>query len=300
MEARELRLAPAAGKTLRAKKVSAQNTQLFLRIDGYLVTTVPSCPNLLRRSKAMARNLKALGLVLAAALALGAIGAQGASAVVEHSFRSSTNTTVLTGQNEGTLVLEVTSGLAFECSAATFEGTVIGATRDTVTVHPKYSSCVTGLGNITVDSNGCNYIFDSETTTSAHSGSGEHASVSIECEAGHHFLLTAPGCNATFGSTHSSVAVNQSLHGVRYTQVTHSSKQSVTVNVTVGTTHYTMLSGSLCGLAGHPAGTYTNGVTTGNVTVTGYQDGSVVSGTTTTGRTWSHGAQVDISLSTLT
>jgi hypothetical protein len=255
----------------------------------------------------MTRNLKAFGLALVAAMALGAIGAQGASAVVEHSFRSGAQNTVLTGANESYTtgsskdVFSATAGLTVSCDG-TFEGTNVGTTRDTVTVHPKYHNCSSSLGGSpTVHTNGCNYIFDSDTTqATGHSASSEHAAVSLECEAGHVIEITAPGCNFAFAEKHSATSVNQSLHGVRYNEVTHSSKKSITVIATVKTIAFNATSGSLCGLAGHAAGTYTTGTYDGKETVTGYTDSTVVSGSTTAGRVWSHGAQVDINLSTPT
>jgi hypothetical protein len=249
----------------------------------------------------MTRNLKAFGLALAAAMALGAIGAQGASAVVEHSFRSSVNNLVLTAATKSKDTVTLTAGLAIECNG-TFEGTNVGTTRDTLTMHPTYSSCTAFGGNASVHTAGCNFILDSDTTQApGHSTSSEHAAVSVECESSHVIEVTGPGCNVAFAATHSSVSVNQSLHGVRYTNLSsHSGKESGTVSATVKTIHYTMTAGSLCGLVGHPAGTYSGATYTGGSTVTGYEDSSQVSGSTTSGRVWSHGAQVNISVSSPT
>jgi hypothetical protein len=255
----------------------------------------------------MKGKARVFGLVFAAMLALGAIGAQGASAAVEHSFRSNAQNYVLTGSNESyttgstRYAISFEAGVTAECDA-TFEGTNTGTTRDTITIHPKFHNCTSSLGGSpTVHTNGCNYIFDSDTTqASGHSTSSEHAAVSLECETGHVIEITAPGCNFAFAEKHSATSVNQSLHGVRYNEVTHSSKKSITVTATVKTIAFNATSGSLCGLAGVPAGTYTTGTIDGIATLTGYTDSTVVSGSTTAGRVWSHGAQVDISISTPT
>jgi hypothetical protein len=260
----------------------------------------------------MTRNLKAFGLALVAMLAFAGIAAQGASAVVEHSFRLGANKTVLTGKNHSYTtgsskdVFTATGGVTVECDG-TYENTEEGTTKDTLTVHPKYHNCKAFGGNASVDTNGCNYVFDSDTTqANGHSTSSEHAAVSLECMAGHHILVTGPGCNLTFSANHSSVSVNQSLHGVRYTQlVSHSdpggvSKHALTVKATVRTVHYTVLGGSLCGLVGHPAGTYSNGSLDGAGSLTAYTDSTPVSGSTTLGQVWSHGAQVDLTISTPT
>jgi hypothetical protein len=244
----------------------------------------------------MTRNPKALGLVLVAMLALGAMGAQSAPAAVEHSFHSGASKTVLTGQSEwGDHILTSTAGFELKCSSVAFEGTVVGTNSDTMTVHPQYSGCKLNGGAATITTNGCNFVFGSTTTASSHwSSSEEHATMSIECEPGHHIAVTGPGCNLTLSASHNSAPVNQSLHGLTYIAVTHNSKDSLTMRWTLRTTHYTVLPGSFCGLAGHPAGTYTNGFYDGRATLTGYGEGVVLSGTTTKGRTWSHGSQVDI------
>ena len=250
----------------------------------------------------MTRNLKALGLALVAAMALGVIGAQGASAAVEHTFKSGSADTVLTGQNESYStggskhIFTATPGLTVECDA-TFSWTNLDEERDTVTVRPTYSSCG---GEVTVTNSGCLYEFDSDTTqASGHSTSSEHASVNLNCAHQHHIQINRPGCNITFEDTHtsSSTTVNQSLHGVRYTQLSsHSGKHALTVNATVKTIKYTVLSGSFCGLAGHPAGTYSSGEYAGTASVTGFV-ASTGSNDATNGTTWTHGAQVDLTIS---
>jgi hypothetical protein len=255
----------------------------------------------------MTRNLKAFGLALVAAMVLGTLGAQGASAVVEHSFRSGAEKFVLTGANESYTTgnsrekATLTSGLTIECDA-TYEGTNVGTTRDTVTIHPTYHNCTSSFGGgTTLSTNGCNYILDTDTTQLVgHSSSSEHAAVSLECEDSHLIEVLAPGCTIAYNDNHSGTPVNQSLHGVRYTEVTHSSKAAGTVTQTVRTIKYNVTAGSLCGLAGHPAGTYSNASYDGKSTVTGYVDSTVVSGSTTNGTVWSHGAQTDIHVSTPT
>lgn len=247
----------------------------------------------------MTRNQGAFGLGLMVAMALCAIAAQGASAVVEHSFRSDSADTILTGANEsyGTgnsrHLFTATPGLVIACDA-TFESTNVGQIRDTVEVFPTFSSCANG---VTVHNTGCNFVLDSETTQAAgHSASSEHASVSLDCEHTGTIETTQPGCNIRFEDTHSGeVLVNQSLHGVRYTNLSnHSGKNAGTLTLTVRTIKYTMLPGSFCGLAGHAAGTYNSGFYDGVASVTGYDGGTHTEGTTT----WHHGAQTNITVTT--
>ena len=252
----------------------------------------------------MTRNLKALGLALVAALALGAIGAQGASAVVEHSFRSDAvnEKNVATVQQETDHVFEAgTSGAKVTCTSATFSGTYYGNIVDTVTVHPIYTSCKLGVNNVTITTGGCNYIFDSDTTAGGHF-SGEHATVSLECESTHDIEIDGPGCNFTYkGNT-----VNQSLHGLSYTNLSsgqsHSGKSAITINATIGKIHYETKGGLACNAIGKPQGTYTDGIYLGKASATGYEDNTGVSptSTTTVGTTWHHSSQINIAVSTPT
>ena len=256
----------------------------------------------------MTRNLKALGLALIAALALGAIGAQGASAVVEHSFRSDAQNavTVLTGQNEGQHTFRAgTGGPTIHCTEATFSGTNAGNIRDFVTVHPKYNSCTAFGAAAPVTTDGCNYELFSNTTSGGHF-SGEHAAVSVECEPNHDITVDA-ACKVTFQESHNSVTVNRSLHGVTYAPLSNnhggSSKHSITVKATVGGITYTTVGGLACIAIGKPQGTlYTDGIYEGNVSVTGYEDNTGVAPTssTTIGTTWHHSTQVNITVSTPT
>jgi hypothetical protein len=249
----------------------------------------------------MTRNLKAFGLALMAAMAIGVIGAQAASAATEHSFRSGAAETVLTGQTESygnaehksIEVFRFTAGLTIECYA-TYEGKQIGTTLDEVTVHQKYSTC-TPNGTV-VETDGCNYRFDSDTdVSSGHFSAQEHAQRTFECEGSTHpgIEYTRPGCTTFIPP--------QTVRGIRYTQLAnHSGKHALTVTATLRTIDYTVTSGSFCGLAGHGAGTYTNGITDTKFEVTGFVAGASPSGSTTAGTTWTHGAQVDLTLSTPT
>ena len=253
----------------------------------------------------MTRNLKALGLALVAALALGAIGAQGASAVVEHSFRSdaANETTVLTGQQEGDQAFEFgTGGAKVTCTTVTLSGTQAqkGNILDTITLHPIYTGCTFGVVTATVTTSGCNFVLDSDTTANPHFGD-EHAARSLECESTHDITVDAP-CTITFKGS----ASNQSLHGVHITTLSsansHSGKSAITISKTIGKIHYETVGGLACTAIGKPQGTYTDGIYTGKVSVTGYEDNPGVAPTssTTIGTTWHHSGQVNIAVSTPT
>ena len=248
----------------------------------------------------MTRNLKALGLALVAALVLGALGAQGAAAAESHSFKSDADNeiTVLTGQNEGNHIFRAgTGGAATTCTVATFSGTqAIGNNLNTVTVHPKYDSCTFGVG-VTVTTGGCNYMLASDTTANPHFG-GEYAAMSVECESTHDIKIDA-ACVLTFTGNTS----NQSLHGVRYTNLSsaqsHSSNSAVTLSARVGQIQYHTIGGLACNAIGKPEGTYTDGIYEGSVSMTGFKDNPSVPamGSTTNGTTWTHSSQVNIAVS---
>jgi hypothetical protein len=166
-----------------------------------------------------------------------------------------------------------------------------------VTLHPKFHNCTFGGETAaTVDTGGCNFIVDSDTTqASGHSSSSEHAAVSLECEGSHAIKITTSVCNLEI-ETEQSGGANHSLHGVRYSKVLDSSVSAVTVTATVRTLRYTVLSGSLCTFAGLSPGAYANGSFDGLIGLTGFEHGSSTGGSTTNGFTWSHGARTDISV----
>lgn len=260
-----------------------------------------SCPYLAnsRKKQIMTRDIKTLGLTLVAAMTLGAIGAQAASA---HQFTSDSNSTVFTAQSNsdttgsGGDIFTFSGGLKLICDT-TYSGTSASAEADTVTLHPKHHNCSFGGIEATVDSGGCNYILDSDTTqASGHSTSSEHATVSLECEASHSIKGTSSFCNVQIETEQTSGGANHSLHGVRYSNVVDSSVSAVTITATVRTIKYTVLSGSFCSLAGLTAGSYANGSFDGLIGLTGFEHGSTTSGSTTNGFVWDHGARTDISV----
>lgn len=251
----------------------------------------------------MTGKLRALGLVLFAALAMGAIAAQGTSA---HQFTSESNSTILTVENESSHTFSITGtkALTVICTIATATGTQSGTSVDTVTLHPSYASC-SSISDPSVETAGCNYIFDSDTTTSTHSSSSEHAAVSIDCETTssgqhqHNLTISNSGCTIDIGSTHpANTVVNQNLHGVRYGNLpSHagSGKGAVTFNSTASTILSTT-TGNPCSLLGVKEGTYSATITSAFI-ITGYEHTNPTSGSTTNGFVWStHGARVDISV----
>lgn len=210
--------------------------------------------------------------------------------------------TILTSANEaGTkdvFSITGTKTVKVECGSASLAGTEIGEVN-TITAHPKYSNCSSSeVASINVDTDGCNYVFDSDTTTSAHSSSDEHATTSIECEQAsgshtHSIRITAGGCTIDIGATHpTNTMVNQSLHGVTYASVKETGKDALTLKYTLRTIVATT-TGPNCSLLGIPAGTY-SGTHDGVAVITGYEDNGIKSGSTTSGVTYEEGAQVGV------
>jgi len=114
----------------------------------------------------MTRNLKALGLALAAVFALGAISASAALAEetepIAH-FTSSTYPAKITGEQIGKHKFVVGSLGEVTCNEARFHGELTKASTS-LTITPTYSECEmhTFLGQhrpTTVTTNGCTYTF---------------------------------------------------------------------------------------------------------------------------------------------
>jgi hypothetical protein len=147
----------------------------------------------------MTRNLKALGLALLAVFALGAIGAQAASA---HEFKAGVQKSVITGKNVGVHNFQVGAAGTVSCAKAKFEGTVDAGTGktevDEITIKPTYEECTFGGQVAAVFFNDCAYVFDSDTTAGNSTG-GEHAQVKVECAAGNKIQVHTVNCTITVG-----------------------------------------------------------------------------------------------------
>lgn len=231
----------------------------------------------------MTRYLKVLVLMVLAAITSGAMAAQ-ASAVVEHSFTSSANSTVLTGTNINENVFSLTSSpIEWGCESTTFSGTVSEAKVDQIAIHPEFAGCQWNGAEATTVTEGCNYVLDSDTTTSSEFPSQEHASVSVQCEAGKYIGVSISGCVLKISN---GSGENQSLHGTRYEVSGSGSSADIKINWTVRTMHFTA-TGSWCALLGISTGTYNGGDFDGTTTLKGYEDNG-----------GSEGAQVGLGLST--
>lgn len=133
----------------------------------------------------MTRNLKALGLALVAALALGAMTASGASAspALFTANVPAGQTASIDGSQVGVNTFTL-NGLALTCATATANGKAItaGTSSTYVTLTPAFGTChvvVAGLTKlVTVTTNGCGYTFNATKNTGGFKFS---ADLTIEC-----------------------------------------------------------------------------------------------------------------------
>lgn len=206
-------------------------------------------------------------LALLASIGVGAVGAQGALGVVEHTFTAEKEITVLTGAQTGVHSIKLTAGsVSLQCSAVTFAGTMAGASLDRIRLRPSYGSCILGLETPASWMNtGCDYIVDSDTTG---------GNLAISCEPGAMMDFTVAGCRLQVRDVDSKGnAVNQALNGVTFVASGSGATADLTATFSVTGIHYES-TGPLCNFLGYPVGTttYTNGDISGSVTLKGYED----------------------------
>lgn len=236
----------------------------------------------------MAHNLKVLGLMFIAVLALGGMTAQGAAAEFEpHSFTSVVEPTELTGSGG---VHEWKLGEAetvMKCTKSTLTGFLATKSADELNLTPAFSGCKIGATGMSFKNNGCKTVFDSDTSANVETG-GDDGVVSLNC--GHSGSLTfetegeAESATIHFFDTHpAEVPVNQELHGATYTVGglgTEITDLSIAAHVSV----IKFVCTGKCGRIGLENGT-SGGTTIGSFTVKGYSDKA-------------HTQQVSIGLST--
>jgi hypothetical protein len=101
-------------------------------------------------------RLKAFGLALLAALALGAVAASAASAVPQ--FHAESEDTTLTGTQTVLSELALDVG-TLKCEVLKFDGTTQTKTSTTVTIRPTFEKCKLSGENALVTMNGCDFGF---------------------------------------------------------------------------------------------------------------------------------------------
>jgi hypothetical protein len=131
----------------------------------------------IRKEEKMIRNLKVLGLALAAVFAMSAVAATAASAQ-NGTITSTGNVTLTATENAGQLNAFTAFGLEVQCKGSTYTLHKLNETPhkfipndvSQATITPDYKQpCVTNPGNFptTVDMNGCDYAITLGTTVVA-------------------------------------------------------------------------------------------------------------------------------------
>ena len=149
----------------------------------------------------MIRNLKVLGLALAAVLALSAVVASAAMAQKTQGELTADGPVTLIGTQTGAATDNALTAFGGEtqCPNATYTGheynvtphepidATTNAGKTTVTITPHYGSC-TALGfPATIDMNGCDYVFHIEKTNV---NGGYDVKSTVPCPSGQHITLT--------------------------------------------------------------------------------------------------------------
>jgi hypothetical protein len=262
----------------------------------------------------MSRNLKALGLALAAMFALSAVAAQGAFA--EEFFHTHAKHVIITGHQhpqfpEQTTIINNNAGEAkgkVICKKLTLEGDEEGVetpgtgtfTSTTATVRPTYEECEVVSpfkAAATVNTGKCHYRFTSNTeVTTKTPEEQKHARARVTCPKGENIKIETPstGCVITVNNEENPVGSGEfgqtPTHGVVYTNVnttTETNKKEITAHATVKNIKFT--SNFTCQLAGIPA-SGEKAEYTGTATVQAFK---WVSGTTE-GNNYVEGEQVGI------
>jgi len=149
----------------------------------------------------MIGKMKVIGLALMASFAFSGMATAEA---MGHQFFSATGSTVLTGENEGPHEMS-SEGATVTCESVGLKGTQSGGEVDQIRLHPEYAGCTFLESEATVTTNGCDYVFDSDT------GGGGSAQVEVDCEGENAIEIETGGC---------TIAVESQLaDGVTYTNV---------------------------------------------------------------------------------
>lgn len=202
----------------------------------------------------MTRKLRALGLALFAALAIGAIGASLASASFPL-FHTEAEDTVLTGsqgQMANANVLTTDLG-ALKCKEVKYMGTQEVFTTSTMTLKPKFEKCQLGEENAVVTVNSCAFVFHLGESTEP-----VEAQMDIECVDADQLVIHTEECTTT-------IPPQAGLKKVTFTNEGEEATRSVIADLAVGEIHY-VEHGAGCA---SETQTTENGTYTGKITVTG-------------------------------
>jgi hypothetical protein len=193
----------------------------------------------------MKANIKILGLLATALLALAAIVASPASAVPE--FHSETAHTIGKGEQVTQIVFTVNAG-SIKCNKVSGEGTMAAATITESKTTVAYSECSAfGFLSATIEMNGCEYVITAD------------IEVHMVCPAGKTMVIKASTCKVLVPA--------QSATSVTYENVGSGSTREIVAKEEGEGIHYTEEAGFGCP---GKTGTYTNGKAVGSVRTKGF------------------------------
>ena len=235
----------------------------------------------------MTRNLKLPMAATLALLALGAIGVAGAQAAGEE-FHCMVEQCRITARQDGTgktahqvFIVEnaaVTESVSFTCETITGEATSTTKTTKEVTLRninygEDGKNCtVNGSPGVTVDTEGCDYLFTSERNANA------RAVVHVVCETGKEIHITVRN---TAGETTCTFNIpDQRVEGISYHNIGEQAKLSteVTTEAAIAGIKVTA-TGTTAGCKINPSQTLTGTYTTGNGIGTGEtEEGGMTNG----------------------
>jgi hypothetical protein len=211
----------------------------------------------------MKRNLKTLGLALAAVFAFSAVAASAASA--HYVFTPGANPAIVTGSQIGgkaTNFFQITStGAKVECEHADYIGTTEGLEVNEVKVHPTYTEC-SALGSFaaTIDTKGCDYLLTGETDLE------EHGKVHVICNAGKSIQITIPSINCTL-KVHEQTPTEG---GLKYNNIAGSPGDIEAIATVKGVTYERVGTGVLCAAGASSEGN--DGDLTSKITIKSFND----------------------------
>jgi uncharacterized membrane protein len=213
----------------------------------------------------MIRNLKALVLALAAALALGTVAASTAAAEKKFDFTSDGHHTVFIGTSDAGHKDEFTTTPgSVTCKKVVYDGTTKATSTTTIALTPAYSECTahTAAGTLpaTIDVNSCAYTFHTETKDASGVYTGD---MSIEC-----FVLndSIQITVSIFGTSKCTIHYfDQTIKGVTY----KAANNKVEATISAGGLTYTETEGTGLGRCTGSEDATVNGTITGVVKIEG-------------------------------
>jgi len=204
----------------------------------------------------MIRNLKVLGLALAAVFAMSAMVASAASAA---NFTAPSATTTIVGDQTTTHKLTVT-GVGITCTDVSFHGVSGGTNVSSVTITPTYTGCTTDTLGLSAKVTGFGHYGESSTCDYVLYASG---TADLVCAAGAEVGITAGTCSV-------KIPAQKGLGTITYTN----GKGDINASININNISGTHTDGFGCPFAS--SGSFSNGTLSGSSTVQGSSEGKTV------------------------